>query len=129
MAGTYSKYDNDAYYSLSSRLLLSDSGTQSYAFDNNYVYTDLKDNESKLISPKMLRDAILSIWDTTPFKETSIGTNAYIGVDSGDDSNNKDLKTTQLLSSQTISLPCNHFMTNREINYVVKSVQMFFKIN
>lgn len=93
MAGTYSKYVNDAYYSFSSRLLLSDSGTQSYAFDNNYVYTNLKDNEDKLISPKMLRDVILSIWDTTPFKETSIGTNAYIGVDSGDDSNNKDLKS------------------------------------
>jgi UDP-2-acetamido-2-deoxy-ribo-hexuluronate aminotransferase len=43
--------------------------------------------------------------------------------------NNKDLKTTQLLSNQTISLPCNHFMTNIEINYVVKSVQMFFKKN
>ena len=38
MAGTYSKYDNEAYYSLGSRLLLSDSGTQSYSFDNNYVY-------------------------------------------------------------------------------------------
>ena len=86
MAGTYSKYTGQAYETLSSRLILSNDGTQSYAFTNNSVYTDLVDNENKLISPLMLRNAILSIWDTTAFKQTS-STNSnvsYIGVDSGD---------------------------------------------
>lgn len=85
MAGTYSKYDGQAYQALSSKLVLSNDGTQSYAFTNNDVYTDLVNNESKLISPLMLRNAILSIWDTTAFKET-LSTNSnvyYIGVDSG----------------------------------------------
>lgn len=89
MAGTYSKYDLTPYYSLSSVLMLSDAGTQSYAFSNNYVYTNLFDNEDKLISPKMLRDSILSIWDSTPFKETSASGSYYIGVDTGN--TNEDL--------------------------------------
>jgi hypothetical protein len=92
MAGTYSKYEITPYYSLSSILLLSNDGTQSYAFGNDYVYTDLIDNQNKLISPKKLRDSILSIWDTTPFKETTVsGSNVYyIGIDSGNQS--EDLK-------------------------------------
>ena len=94
MAGTYSKYDGLAYQTLSSKLVLSNDGTQSYAFTNNNVYTDLVDNESKLISPKMLRNSILSIWDTSVFKETSLSNSNiyYIGIDSGDDLTNRDLK-------------------------------------
>ena len=86
MAGTYSKYDGQAYQTLSSRLVLSNDGTQSYTFTNNSVYTDLLDNESKLISSNVLRNAILSIWDTNAFKETSLTGSSiyYIGVDSGD---------------------------------------------
>lgn len=92
MAGTYSKYDVFPYYSLSSVLVLSDTGTQSYSFSNNYVYTNLIDNDDKLISPKILRDSILSIWDTTPFKETTASGSSiyYIGFDSGNP--NDDLK-------------------------------------
>ena len=93
MAGTYSKYDGQAYQALSSKLVLSNDGTQSYAFTNNNVYTDLVNNDSKLISPLMLRNAILSIWDTNAFKETSSTSSNvhYIGVDSGD-TTNLDLK-------------------------------------
>lgn len=92
MAGTYSKYPGQAYQALSSKLVLSNDGTQSYAFTNNDVYTELVDNKTKLISPQMLRNAILSIWDTTAFKQTtSTGSIYYIGVDSGD-STDLDLK-------------------------------------
>jgi hypothetical protein len=91
MAGTYSKYDITPYYSLSSVLVLSSAATQSYSFTNNYVYTNLFDNDDKLISPKMLRDSILSIWDSTTFKETTAsGSNTYyIGINTGN--SNEDL--------------------------------------
>ena len=48
MAGTYSKYDNTNWSSTSSFLVISDSGTQSYAFNNTYlgnnIYTNLIDS-------------------------------------------------------------------------------------
>lgn len=84
MAGTYSKYQNTPYYSLSSQLILVDGNTQSYSFGNDYVYKDIIDNTQKLIEPKKIRDAILSIWDSIPYKETNL-TNSniyYIGLDS-----------------------------------------------
>lgn len=134
MAGTYSKYDNDAYYSLSSKLVLSNSGTQSYAFNNNYVYENLKDNESKLITPKMIRDSILSIWDSTPFKETLIGTNSYIGIDSGDDSINKDLKSkiylgkrfykgSEIMSSTLLNSEVDIFLHNTKSDTSNQQIQ------
>jgi hypothetical protein len=126
MAGTYSKYDSTSYYSLSSVLVLSDSGTQSYSFGNNYVYTNLFDNEDKLISPKMLRDSILSIWDTTPFKETSASGSYYIGIDTGNP--NEDLtkkiylgkryysngtySTTEIMNNDLLSSEVDLFLFN-----------------
>ena len=89
---TYSKYIGTLYETVSSSLLLDNAGTQSYAFTNNIVYTDLPNNTSKLIDPKSIRNAILSVYDTMPFKETSVGNNKYIGIDNGNP-NNKDLKS------------------------------------
>ena len=90
--GTYSKYSGTSYETISSSLLLNDAGTQSYEFTNNLVYTELPDNTTKLIDPKSIRNAILSVYDTMPFKETIVGTNSYIGIDNGDP-NNIDLKS------------------------------------
>jgi len=57
------------------------SGTPSF-FD--YVLDSLKDNKAKIISPRILRDAILSLNDDIVFKETnSVSGIAYIGIDSG----------------------------------------------
>lgn len=42
---------------------------------------------------------------------------------------NSNLKITQFLSKQMLSLPCNHFMTKKEIDYVIKSIKIFFKKN
>ena len=50
------------------------------------------DNITKLIDTKSIRNAILSVYDTMPFKETIVGTNSYIGIDNGDPSN-IDLKS------------------------------------
>ena len=129
MAGTYSKYDGQAYQTLSSKLVLSNAGTQSYSFTNNGVYTDLLDNGSKLISPNMLRNAILSIWDTNAFKETSLTGSSiyYIGVDSGDDLNNRDLKSkiylgkrfyggNEIISSTLINSEVDIFLYNTKVD-------------
>lgn len=58
----------------------------------NSVLQDLPDNSQKLISPKDVRDAFLSAWSNSAFKQT-IGTASieYIGIDSGDPSN-RDIK-------------------------------------
>jgi hypothetical protein len=116
MAGTYSKYDGLAYQTLSSKLVLSNDGTQSYAFTNNNVYTDLVDNESKLISPKMLRNSILSIWDTSAFKETSLTSSNiyYIGIDSGNESVNRDSKNKIYLGKRFYN--GNEIMSSTLIN-------------
>jgi hypothetical protein len=93
MAGTYSKYNSTNYYSLSSLISLSQSATQSYSFKNDYVYSNLIDNESRSLQPKYIRDSILSLWDLPSFKET-IATPSnirYIGIDSGNTSD-RDIK-------------------------------------
>ncbi len=52
--------------------------------DNDLLFP-LLDNEEKLINPIALRNAILSLWTSVPFKETNtiteLGALSYIGVD------------------------------------------------
>lgn len=120
--GTYSKYTGTPYETISSSLLLNDAGTQSYEFTNNIVYTELPDNEVKLIDPKSIRNAILSVYDTMPFKETSVGNSTYIGIDNGDP-NNIDLKSkiylgkrnytgTEIMDSTLLSSNTDIFIYN-----------------
>ena len=79
------------------------------------VLKDLPDNTQKLISPKDVRDAFLSTWANSPFKQTkNISGTEYIGIDSGNPSDrdikqkiflgkrsfgNTDILTSSLLSS------------------------------
>lgn len=57
----YNKYTGTQYETTSSLLILTQSTP--YVFTNNYVYTDLSNNVDFKISPKIIRDAIISIWD------------------------------------------------------------------
>lgn len=120
--GTYSKYTGTFYETTSSSLLLNDAGTQSYAFVYNKVYEELPDNTSKLIYPKSIRNAVLSIYDSIPFKETSVDNSTYIGIDNGDP-NNKDLKRkiylgkrnytgTEIMNSTLLSSNTDLFIYN-----------------
>jgi hypothetical protein len=60
--------------------------------DINSVLLDLPDNTQKLISPKDVRDAFLTTWATSAFKQTiGQGGVEYLGIDSGDPSN-RDIK-------------------------------------
>ncbi len=56
------------------------------------VLQDLPDNTQKLISPKDVRDAFLSAWSSSAFKQTINSSSIeYIGVDSGNP-DNRDIK-------------------------------------
>ena len=55
-----------------------------------------------------------NIHEQKPFKNKNINTN---------------LKFTRIFSRQMMSLPCNHFMTKKEVSYVIKSIKIFFKKN
>jgi hypothetical protein len=59
--------------------------TYSFVSDNyiDYVLDKLKDNKSKEIQPFDLRDTFLSLYSSSPIKETSLGASlSYIGLDS-----------------------------------------------
>jgi len=60
--------------------------------DINSVLADIPNNTQKLISPKDVRDAFLSSWANSSFKQTiGVASIEYVGLDSGDPSN-RDIK-------------------------------------
>ena len=65
------------------------------------VLKDIPDNTHKLISPKNIRDAFLSTWANSPFKQTKNRTGIeYIGIDSGNPSD-RDIKQKIFLGKRT----------------------------
>lgn len=82
----YDRYIGSPYEGTFSTILLLNSSTQSYSFTENEVYTDLPDNVDKLIVPKKIRNAIISTYETMPFKENLVGDKYYIGI--GDNEQN-----------------------------------------
>lgn len=67
------------------------------------VLNDIQDNTQKLISPRDVRDAVLSTWANTPFKVTtpnSLSNYEYIGIDSSNPGN-RDIKQKILLGKRS----------------------------
>ena len=65
------------------------------------VLKELPDNTNKQISPRDVRDAFLSTWATSPFKQTKTITGIeYIGLDSGDPSD-RDIKEKIFLGKRS----------------------------
>lgn len=67
------------------------------------VLNDIQDNTQKLITPRDVRDAVLSTWANTPFKVTtpnSLSNYEYIGIDSSNPSN-RDIKQKILLGKRS----------------------------
>lgn len=62
---------------------------------NNFL-NDLIDNESKLISPRVLRNSMLSLWSSVPFKISD----SYIAVDAFNPSD-RDIKYKLLLGKRS----------------------------
>lgn len=94
---TYSLYTSTAYESTRWPI----SGTPSY-FD--YILDTSLDNLEKLVSPRDLRDMMLSLWSDTVFKETTASgsSTGYIGIDTGDPSD-RDLKKTIYIGKRHFS--------------------------
>jgi hypothetical protein len=66
------------------------------------VLNDIQDNTQKLISPRDVRDAVLSTWANSPFKVTtpnSLSNYEYIGIDSSNPGN-RDIKQKILLGKR-----------------------------
>lgn len=61
----------------------------------DFLLQGLKDNEVKLVNPWHIRDAVVSLWANTPFKETKVSGSpkSYIGIDTG----NPNISATQSL--------------------------------
>jgi hypothetical protein len=119
----YNKYTGTLYSSTSYPIILDNSATQSYSFVNNDIFTNLLDNTSNNIEPKDLRNAILSLWDSSTFKLTNINSETYIGIDSGDSSNNFDVidtiyfgkrnyKNSEIMTSNLLSNNTDIFLYN-----------------
>ena len=67
------------------------------------VLRDLPDNTQKLIKPRNVRDAFLSTWAASPFKQTvNLAGIEYIGVDSGNPAN-RDIKQKILLGKRSFA--------------------------
>ena len=65
------------------------------------VLKDIPDNTHKLISPKNIRDAFLSTWANSPFKQTkNLAGIEYVGIDSGNPSD-RDIKQKIFLGKRT----------------------------
>lgn len=86
--------------------------------DVTSVLNLLLDNTSKQISPRDVRNAIVSTWENSPFRYTSDGTSNYIGIDRVDV---KDLKVfigkkqmsgTNIMSSGLLSSDTDIFLYN-----------------
>lgn len=83
-----------------------DTESISYNISDDTVFNDLinrlSDNDDNEINPKDLRDAILSIFSNSVFKETTNGSKYYIGIDTNNPSDN-DLEKKILLGKREIS--------------------------
>lgn len=85
--------------------------------DINSVLLELPDNTQKLISPKDVRDAFLSSWATSAFKQT-IGQSGieYLGIDSGNPEN-RDIKEKIFIGKRNYSgsdIMSNSLLTNSD---------------
>jgi len=68
----------------------------------NDLLNRLPDNEDKIINPRDLRDVMLSLWSSVPFKETS-SYQDYVGIDTGNPSGDRDVKNKIFLGKRAFS--------------------------
>lgn len=75
-------------------------GTSSYL--NSEIFALLPDNETFIITPESVRNAIFSLNVSYPFKETKVGTETYIGIDTLNPTD-RDLKRKIFLGKRSFS--------------------------
>lgn len=110
--GTFSIYIGSNIESSSYPLHIKDN------FDD--IIFSFKDNEDKLINPVDIRNALLSLWTSTPFKETESDVK-YIGFDNNLDPNGNPLTKTVFIGKRSFSgshsyLPSDDIMDSSLLN-------------
>lgn len=101
MIGTFSYNPGDITEAINYPVEYYLSLTASVTQESDLMYS-LRDNEEKLINPISLRNSILSLWTSIPFKETKINNISYIGVDTLYPGDN-DLKKTIFIGKRSYS--------------------------
>ena len=109
-----------------------------YLLTNNYVLTNLSNNIDFKITPKNIRDAITSLWDSTSFKSTYSSNNEYIGLDSGNPSDQylkrkiyfgkRLYNSTQIMSDSLLNTDTDIFFYNTKIDTGL-SLQQFTRLS
>lgn len=69
--------------------------------DIDFILNQLPDNDNKEVKPKDMRDGIISTWNVSSFKETSVDDINYIGIDSGNP-DDRDIKNKIFISKRNI---------------------------
>jgi hypothetical protein len=91
--------------------------------DINSVMLDLPDNTQKLISPKDVRDAFLTAWANSAFKQTIGQANIeYLGIDSGNPSN-RDIKQKIYIGKRNFA--GSDIMTSSLLNDVNSDIYIY----
>lgn len=132
----FNRYIGTNYESTSSLLVLTQSSP--YLLTNNYVLTNLSNNIDFKITPKNIRDAITSLWDSTSFKSTYSSNNEYIGLDSGNPSDQylkrkiyfgkRLYNSTQIMSDSLLNTDTDIFFYNTKIDTGL-SLQQFTRLS
>jgi len=76
----------------------------------------LYDNTNKEITPKDLRDSILTLWSNSVFSQTSVSSIEYVGIDTSNPSD-KDLKNKIYLGKRAFSGTQSYSMTHDIMTY------------
>lgn len=91
--------------------------------DINSVMLDLPDNTQKLISPKDVRDAFLTAWANSAFKQTIGQANIeYLGIDSGNPSN-RDIKQKIFIGKRNFA--GSDIMTSALLNNTISDIYIY----
>jgi len=120
---SYDKYIGQPWESKSTPLIAAAGSTpESFSFTSNSIFESFGDNDTAYIIPKYLRDAVLSIWDSVPFKETFASGSSiyYIGIDSGmgDDElvkPNRDLEMAKIMIGKRSFTGTNSYTDSSDI--------------
>jgi hypothetical protein len=94
--------------------------------DINSVLLDLPDNTQKMISPKDVRDAFLTSWSSSAFKQT-IGNAGieYIGIDSGNPSD-RDIKQKIYIGKRNyagLDIMNNYLLSNKDTDIYINNTK------
>lgn len=93
--------------------------------DRDYILGKLPDNVTKEVSPRDIRDAIISDWDVPSFKETKTASSiSYIGIDAGNPAN-RDVKLKIYFGKRQLGANENMIMSSSLLSSTQSDTDIF----